>query len=79
MFISMIAYETPSAMPPYTLIIAVIIPHPIANIILPFGVTGQVTKSVAMKKAPKISPPPSIWYGNKLMSTPNAANNTVVV
>jgi hypothetical protein len=56
-FMSSIEYDTPSGYPPHSRITEANIPHPIPKIIMPVFVTGDVTMSVAIKNAPKISPP----------------------
>ena len=52
-----IANDTPSGYPPQRRITTVMTPHPTAKMILPVFVIGEVTMSVAMKKAPSMSPP----------------------
>jgi hypothetical protein len=54
-------YITPSGNPPKRRIRPMIRPIPNAYIHVPFGEMGDVTISVAIKKAPIKSPPASIW------------------
>ena len=54
-------YMTPSGNPPKRRTSPTMRPIPKAYIQVPFGVIGDVTMSVAIKKAPIRSPPARIW------------------
>jgi hypothetical protein len=58
------AYITPSGMPPQVRIATTSVPIRRRRAQVPRGVIGEVTRSVAMKTAPSISPPePSMKSG----------------
>ena len=58
-----IAYITPSGRPPHTRITTTRMPTPIPNTHRPRFVTGDVTMSVAMYTAPRMSPPEKSMNG----------------
>ena len=56
-FINKIEYITPSGTPPNSRMMIKNTPAPVPNIQDPVVVIGEVTISVAIKKAPSIKPP----------------------